>query len=128
MAQVDSDPRPGGRSAAHRIDQHVISVEKLRNLGMFALPSLQTRKRGLLAWRVRNDDQRHLGSRLVCDGPGARRCNPARFVLRLAKVRRPGRVTEARGVVSCRKFEQLFERTGGSVDAFLRIADLAKTF
>jgi hypothetical protein len=37
MAQVYSDPRPGGRSAAHRFDQHVIGGGKLLNLGMFAL-------------------------------------------------------------------------------------------
>jgi hypothetical protein len=50
MAQVDSDPRPARRPSAHRIDQHVIGGEKLRNLGMLAAPSLQTRKRGFLAW------------------------------------------------------------------------------
>ena len=43
MAQVDSDPRPAGRSAAHRIDQHVIGGEELRSLGMFSLPSFQSR-------------------------------------------------------------------------------------
>jgi len=32
MAEVYSNPRPTGRSAAHRIDQHVISGEKLLNL------------------------------------------------------------------------------------------------
>jgi hypothetical protein len=52
---------------AHRIDQHVIGGEMLRNLDMFVPPSFQTRKRGFFAWRFRNHYQRRLCPRLVWD-------------------------------------------------------------
>src|SRR5260370_19226573 len=126
MAQVDSDPRPGGRAPAHRIDQDVVVGEKLRDLGMFALPFVETRKCGVFAWRVRDNDKRHLRSRFLCNGFGTRRCNSARLALGLAKVRRPWRVAEASSLVLRREFEQFFERPWRRVDAFMRIADLEK--
>src|SRR5262249_39107045 len=46
VAKVDPDSRPGGRAAAHGVDQHVVDRESLRGFGMLRLPALEARERG----------------------------------------------------------------------------------
>jgi ATP-dependent DNA ligase len=41
VAQIHADPRPGGRAPSHRIDEHVVDHEVLRDVGMSRLPSLE---------------------------------------------------------------------------------------
>src|SRR5207245_6816749 len=58
---VHADPRPGGRAAAHRIDQHVGRVKEFCDLGVTRLPAFEPRERVLLALGSRDLDQRELG-------------------------------------------------------------------
>ena len=49
VLQVDADPRPGGRAAAHGVDQHVGGLEVRGRLGVALLPALQPGERIVLA-------------------------------------------------------------------------------
>src|ERR1700694_836191 len=94
---------------------------------MFALPPFQTCQRSVSVGRVRAHHERNLRARLLRGGLGTRRGNPPRFALHLAKVRGPGCIAEARGLVFCRELEQFCERSWRGVDACVRIAELRET-
>src|SRR5262249_59588912 len=81
---------------------------------MARLPPLETRERGLLAWRVGDDDERHLR---------ARRRHPRRLPLHLAEVRGPRSVAEAGRLVARGELEERLERADGLVHRGVRIAD-----
>ena len=59
-------------------------------------------------------------------GLGARRRHARRFTLHLSKVRRPGRVRQARGFIFVCKFQQSLQRTGLGVHTCVRIADFCE--
>src|SRR5215831_16293841 len=128
MPEVHSNPGPGRRPASHGIGEDVIYGEKFGRLGIFALPPLQTPKRSLLVWRVRDDHKRHPRPRLLRRGPGPRRGHAWGFALHLAKVGGPGRVAEAGGLITCRELEQLFERTRRGIHPRVWIADFGEAF
>ena len=122
--QVDDLPRMESISTSSAASSPATSACLLFHLSRPASAAL-------FVGRIRHHHQRHLRPRLLRDGlrdrPCARRGNPRRFALHLAKVRRPGRVAEARGLVFCRELEQFFERTWRGVDVRVRIADLRET-
>src|SRR5437773_623275 len=93
VLQVHADPRPGGRAAAHRIDQHIGGLEVFRGFGVTRLPALEPRERVLLALGPRDLDQRVFG------GAGPGRLHPRGLAALLLEVRRPGRVAQARPLV-----------------------------
>lgn len=62
MTKVDPDSRPGGRTAAHGIDQYIIDGEVLSGLGMFLFPPFETGERGVLIGGVGDGEERHSGA------------------------------------------------------------------
>src|SRR5688572_32192908 len=63
-SQVHSDPRPRRRTAAHRIDQHVVNRQVLRNSPVFVFPSFQTGQRSFRSEEHTSELQSQ--SNLVC--------------------------------------------------------------
>ncbi len=57
MAQVDANASPRGRSASHRIHQHIVDGEKRGSVRIFVFPSFETRQRGLFIGRVRHQSE-----------------------------------------------------------------------
>ena len=115
MAQVHADARPGGRPAAHRIDQHVVHGQQFGRLGMLGSSSVPGPPARLLCRansRPRSAASSSRGAFFARGGLGARRRHARRFAFHLAKVRRPGRVAQSRGFVLRREFQQLLERPG----------------
>src|SRR5207302_919627 len=83
VPQIHSYARPGGGPASHGIHQHVVHGEMCGRLGMLALPPLQTRQGGVFVRRVGHHHKRHLLSRFLSLGFGARRRNAFSFAFHL---------------------------------------------
>src|SRR5439155_16665388 len=94
ISEVHSDAGPGGRPAAHGVDQHVVDGDKARCFGMFTLPPFQTSEGRFSVRRVRDHQKWRPGALLLHRGARARRSHARRFALHLTKVWRPGRVAE----------------------------------
>src|SRR5438132_2593666 len=112
IAQVNSDAGPGGRPAAHGVDQHVVHGEKHGHFGMFTLPAFETGEGRFSVRRVSDHQKWRPGPWLLHGGffhrsAGARRGPPGRFALHLTKVWRPGSVAETCRLVFRRELEQL---------------------
>src|SRR2546430_985992 len=91
ISQVHSDAGPGGRPAAHGVDQHIVHGEKRGDFGMFTLPPFETGDGRFSVRRVRDHQKRRPGPWLLHGGflhcgAGARRSNARRFALYLTKV------------------------------------------
>src|SRR5262245_31491418 len=126
VPEVHPDARPGGRPAAHRVDEDVLDREPRGDVRMPRLPPLEAGEGGLSAGGVGDHQQRRPGARPFRDAPAARRRHAGGLALSLAIMRRPGRVSEARCLVSRGDFEELFERADGGIDPGVSIADLGE--
>ncbi len=58
---------------------------------------------------------------------GPRRRHPRSLAFHLAKVRRPGRISQSRGLILGRQLQQRFQRTRGEIHARVRIAHLCES-
>ena len=108
--QVDDRPRIESTSTSS-------TARSAGRLGILALPSFQTRQRGLLDPESSPPPPAASSRAALRRRLGARRRHPRRFALHLAKVRRPRRVAEPRGLVFGRQLQQRFERTRRGVHA-----------
>src|SRR3990172_12955893 len=96
MPQVHANARPGGRAAAHRVDEHIRRLEVRRRFGVARLPALEPGERILPAFRASDLDQRMRGH------AAARRLYARRLAGGLLEVRRPRRVAETPALVGRR--------------------------
>src|SRR5207249_2095503 len=65
VTQVDADASPCGRTASHRIDQHIVHRKKPGHFGMLLFPPFQPGESGFSGRRVGDNQKRHLRSRLL---------------------------------------------------------------
>src|SRR5687767_6075666 len=120
MLEVDADARPGRRTAAHGVDQHVAWLEVRGDVGVTSLPALQAGQRLVLAGRARDLDQRSLrhaaagGSRCPLAPP--RRLHARWLAGLLSVLRRPRRIALPLSLVALRELEQALERARTIVD------------
>ena len=132
MPKVHSNPCPGRRTAAHRIDEHIVDGKKRGSFRVFPLPPLQAGKRCFLIRRVRDDQQRRfcarrLRRRFLHCRTHTRRSDTRRFAFHFTKVRRPGRIAQTFCLISRREFQQPFQRARFSVNPGVWITDLSES-
>ena len=78
VLQVDANPRPGLKTAAHRVHEHVSGFEMCARIRMARLPAFETCERVRFLARAADFDQRVLGFGLALVGPPSPgECRPA---------------------------------------------------
>ena len=96
MTQIDPDARPGGRAAAHRVDEDVVRLQPPRRFRVTALPAFEAGERVRLVRRPGDGDERGRGPTRTLP---ARWRDPRRLVPLLLVVGRPGRIAESGGLL-----------------------------